>query len=187
MVPLLALALAGNVHAANLLVNPNFDTDANSWQLSESSQGSSFFDAATGDPAPGSVEFNGVACCTVQVSQCVAVTAGQAYDYGAELIQGPIAPAPQSGDGIGLDLHWYNDNACATQSTLIDTLTPDVSGTWTRYGHGNVVMPVGAQSVMFRIRQYNFAALPSLTSHADSAFFGPSGTVPVQLQSFNVD
>ncbi|GAA0713947.1 hypothetical protein [Dokdonella soli] len=188
---LVALALAmstgaAGVGAANLLVNPDFNTDLGGWGTTNASQGTTTFDGTAGSPAAGSVLLSGVACCTVQVSQCVPVTAGQSYDFGANLIEGPTAPG-QSGDGTGVDLHWYTDAACATAYISQNVLQPAISSTWARYGQGSVVAPAGAQSVWFRIYQYNFKGLANLTSHADHAFFGPSGTVPVELQSFSID
>lgn len=186
----LALGLilgAGRVQAQNLLTNPNFDADLSGWATTNASQGVTSWDGGDGSPSAGSVLLSGVACCSIVVSQCVPVVAGQSYDLGASLIQGPTAPA-QTGDGAGVDVRMYSDGACSVPPALVTVqVQPALTGTWTRYAKGAVVAPPGAQSALFRIFQYNFAGLPNLTSHADSAFFGPAGTVPVELQSFRVD
>lgn len=182
----LVLGTAGTATAANLLVNPDFDSDLANWNPTNASQGTATFDGSDGSPSAGSVLFTGVACCTVQVLQCVAVSAGQSYDFGAVLKQGPVAPG-QAGDGMGIDVTWYDAANCSGSDLATDTLAPSVTTSWVRYAKGNVVAPPGAQSASYRIRQYNFAGLTNLTSHADHAFFGASGTVPVELQSFNVD
>lgn len=178
-------SFAATAGAANLLTNPNFDTDLSGWTATNASQGAATFDNSTGSPSPGSALLTGIACCTVQVSQCVAVVAGQSYDFGASLKEGPTAPG-QSGDGTGVDLIWFSNGTCTGGALGVVPFQPAITTSWASYS-STAVAPVSSLAVQYRIRQYNNAALSNLTSNADNAFFGPSAPTPVVLQSFGVN
>jgi hypothetical protein len=66
--------LGGPANAANLLVNPDFDSDLSGWQVDVSGTGSASHDANVGSPDPGSAYLSATAPgTTVTVSQCVAI------------------------------------------------------------------------------------------------------------------
>lgn len=168
---LLPLAIAPPAPAANLLLNPNFDADASGWAYGVI--GVTHI-SDEGWPAPGALRFDNSACCTRAASQCVAVIGGVVYEFGAALRQGPLAPG-QAGDGIGLDVSWY-DNADCSHPALPggEELAPTVGAGWSIHAKFEAVAPETARSAWVRIRQYNFAGLVGFVSYADSAFFQPT-------------
>ncbi len=182
----LALALTlgpGLAQAQNLLTNPNFDADLGSWTTASGAT----WDGTDGSPAAGSMLLSSTAAGRLQVYQCQLVTAGQSYDFGASVRPGGTAPGTV-GDGLYVFVLWFSDAACSVfpaQSSVF--LQPASSGTWTRYAAGAQTAPAGTHSAMLLIRLDNFAGLPNLGYRVDSAFLGPSGTVPVELQNFRVD
>jgi hypothetical protein len=168
---LVCLSMAGSARANNLLVNPNFDVDSSGW--AHGVAGVTHI-ADAGWPAPGALRFENSTCCTRAASQCVAVSGGASHEFGAALRQGPVAPG-QAGDGIGLDVFWY-DNADCSHPALPggEELAPIVDNAWEVHMHVDAIAPETARSALVRIRQYNFAGLADFVSYADSAFFQPT-------------
>jgi len=161
--------------ATNLLDNPDFDPalELSGWSVISAAQGAATYDGSDGSPASGSVLLTGVACCTVDVAQCLKVTGGQRYDFGASLKQGPTAPG-KAGDGTVVELFWFPDTANKCTATLIGaaSIVQNLTTSWQSYSASAVAPPLAAY-VLYRIAQYNFAELTDLTSHGDSAYFYP--------------
>lgn len=187
---ILALALTigpGRAQAQNLLANPNFDADISGWTVAGGSVGSATWDGTDGSPTAGSLLLDSTGSSQLQVYQCLPVTAGQSYDLGASVLPGSTAPS-NFGDGLSILTVWFTDTACSAYPGLSSqNLQPASGGTWARYGVSTQAAPAGTQSVLFLIRVTNVAGLPSLNYRVDRAFYGPAGTVPVELQTFRVD
>lgn len=168
---LLCVGMASSVWAGNLLVNPNFDVSSAGW-----AHGLAGVVHITDDgwPTPGALRFENDVCCTRAASQCVAVRGSDSYEFGAALRQGPLAPG-QAGDGIGLDVFWYDNTDCSHPALPGgEQLAPEVGTAWGFYMQLDVNAPETARSALVRIRQYNFAGLAGFVSYADSAFFQPT-------------
>lgn len=178
--------------AANLILNPEFATNANNWSLWNGYTATVTFarDASDGSPAlgsglivdtatgvPGNVTVGG------QVkSSCMAITQAN-YDFsirlkiGAGTTSTPIA-----------QVNFYNAGTCA----LLNQITSDAITTWTPVGNGWQQgslsnMPVSAIATFADI--WVTAGSDSTTVHTnfDHVLFGPTGTAPVQVQSFGVE
>lgn len=181
----LLLLASASAQAQNLLSNPGFDTDLTGWFEGEGSQGSVTPQGGDGDTAPGSAQFDATACCTLSISQCLAVDPSTDYEFGGSVkLAGATVPA--GGDeGLGFDLQWSSDATCTAPVGTAALNVPNTDA-WVRHV-GAATSPGNAQSVLFRARQFNFVAPHSLSARVDDTVFGPAGTVPVELQQFSVD
>ncbi len=181
----LFLLCAASAQAQNLLANPGFDADLASWSEGEGSQGSVNHEAADGDSANGSAQFDATACCTLSISQCLPVDPSTDYEFGGSVrLAGATLPA--GGDeGLGFDLQWSSDATCTAPVGTAALNVPNTEG-WVRHVAATT-SPGNAQSVLFRARQFNFVEPHSLSARVDDVVFGPAGTVPVELQQFSVE
>ena len=150
-------------------------------------------DECCGAGASGSVEGTsqtGTAPPTI-LAQCIAVPPGS-YDYGA-WIRVTNLPAGIGADKLPrVDVIWWTDANCTGTPSVAIPRPPGVdSPTWQSVGMGNIVAPgapVATQTalIMFLVPNADDAAT-TVTARFDNAIFGPTGTVPVELQTFTVD
>ena len=85
-------------------------------------------------------------------------------------------------------LVWYASTDCTGQAIGAGPSRTTQSTSWTRIAVPNTIAPSGAQSARIDlISGPTGDAGSSVGMQFDGAFFGPSGTVPVELQSFSVD
>lgn len=193
--------------AQNLLLNSGFDSSLASWStVGAVGNGNQIHDPAEdvgGDPTSGAVELSvtNVAPVGAQsgIVQCVAVTAGQTYNYGTR-IKFPTGQA--SGEvQTFIEVEFFSTLGCGSsqnlgegEGTLLGTVNYPLSdtawygipGTVPASGPGIVVAPAGAQSagVLLVIERANGAQ--AAQALFDNAFFGV-GLIPVELQGFMIE
>jgi len=201
----LLLICAFDARAANLLINADFSDGFSGWSQADNSSSPTFAIA----PCPGGSEcgiFQNDAlddCCgqsppaeirsasslfyTRAIVQCVSsIAANTAYDYGAWM-RITTASGPQPGVPNVFVL-WYPTSDCSGQYGAIGPSALTEAPTWTRVANSVVVSPTDAGSVLMVLSAGPYGDSGTQVGMAfDGAFFGPSGTVPVELQSFFVD
>lgn len=190
---LLSVALPFAASAQNLVANPNFDTSLANWTSTHGAPTVSItLDTSTGSPSPPSLLFTQLqpppALEVAHIfSECIAVSAGQAYDLVYDTV---LRPTPAIASGI--DAHTFSDAGCTTQTGALMGNAKDncsaLTAPWIRCQQYNQIVPAGVVAVRLRITGILLAANdpPPNTFRIDNVRFGPSGTVPVQLQSFEL-
>jgi hypothetical protein len=167
-------ALAAAAPAANLVQNPDFNTDTNGWTPG-SSIASFTLDGTTGSPAAPSAHAVSTQTSGV-VSGCMAISA-QSVDIRAN-IKLNSGSGPLSGEAYA-----YSDTTCTTYVggvgyTIFAIVFPG-SGWVNRGSTWN--LPANTQSVLV-----NFRLEGASDAQFDHVQFGPASTTPVTLQSFDV-
>lgn len=190
---LLLLAACSAAHADNLLVNGNFDINADAWVAGEGSALSWLSQDADGAANSGSLGLataNGQTSSLV-ASQCIAVSGGD-FSFGARILPAAFMPA----GFYGMDCAAYTAADCSGQ--LLDLATAvageaDANG-WVPFRTSApftlppTTLGVSCEFVASQPLRPAGAKQPSGFSNAinaDDAFFSP-GTTPVSLQSFDV-
>jgi len=181
--------------AQNLVANPNFDTNLDNWTPTFGSSdplASLTLDATEGSPSAPSMLFTQLQPATMIdqreiLSECIAVTAGQRYDLSYDTRRRPIATAS------GMSLRTFSDTACANSAAAqMPTSANDpcaaLPAGWLRCYHHAALAPVGVSAIRLSITGVLlFAGDPPLNQfRIDNVRFGPVGTVPVELQSFEI-
>lgn len=193
--------------AQNLLLNAGFDSSLAIWStVGAVGNGNQIHDPAEdvgGDPTSGAVELSvtNVAPVGAQIGigQCVAVTAGQTYNYGTR-IKFPTGQA--SGEvRTFIEVEFFSTPGCGSsqnlgegEGTLLGTVNYPLSdtawygipGTVPTSGPGVVVAPVGTQSAVVRLLVERASGAQAAQALFDNAFFGV-GLIPVELQEFVVE
>jgi hypothetical protein len=144
-------------------------------------------DECCGRANSGSVSARSPLFNTEGLEQCVAVPAAEtAYDYGAWL---RLTTASGFEPGLPhVQVVWYASLDCSGTPIGNAPLATSASNEWARVAVPSAVAPATTRSAVFEI-----LAGPSGDSgtavgmEIDSAFFGASGSVPVELQSFAVE
>jgi hypothetical protein len=200
---LLAFAAASaTARADNLLVNPDFDLAAGlgGWTAHEladntytpcsgtGSCGAFLFteDECCAQPASGSISATSPLLDFSELLECVTVAENTAYDYGAWLRLTNRPPGIEPGLP-GVSVSWFASADCSGSAMSSGPQDGTESLLWTRIGIPSIVAPMGAHSAAFILAiGVSGDAGVMVTAEYDSAFFGPSGTVPVELQAFSV-
>ena len=186
--------LDGFASAANLVQNPDFDTDASGWSVQTVGTASASALAVDGSPAAGSVELtatgNGLDNSSVSIEQCITVIGPGPWVLGGRIRQ--ITPATDF--IIGLSVDFLAMPNCGAGQTVFTYATagaavPGVQGTYTQYS-GSVLtdpMPGGGptRSVLIAFR-LDAGVVSTSTFRLDHVYFGPQGTTPVDLTRFEV-
>ena len=128
---LIAAALSGviatHAEAQNLVVNPSFTSNANSWFLNFG-----VFDPAAGSPAPGSIRVD-IVQPTFGMSamfQCVTgITAGNTYSFGGNFLLTQAVGTPAN--SAWLQVNWFSDNACSANNGVTSTPAVSTLNAWT--------------------------------------------------------
>ncbi|MEO7325283.1 MAG: hypothetical protein ABIW82_10695 [Dokdonella sp.] len=168
--------------AANLVANPNFDADVAGWTLDSTANGGSFtLDSGDGSPVPpsGFLQSGGTPN-TIVRTDCIVVSGLQNIDMHADIK--PSFQDPMRNPEIMA--HTFSDSTCSSaMPTYIFTdacIVLSAPG-WERCSTVNHPLPPGTQSVVVSI------SVSIINANFDNIGFGPTGTVPVTLQSFNID
>jgi len=189
--------------AANELVNPDFAlaTGFSGWTSHDSIQdiytpcsgavscGAFAFsnDECCGQPASGSITATSPLIDFNSVIECVAVTENASYDYGAWIRLTNRPPGIEPGLP-SVSATWYGSSDCSGNPIGPAALAGTESLVWTRIALPSNIAPAGAQSAAFALNiGVSGDAGVMVTAEYDSAFFGPSGSVPVGLASFSVE
>ncbi|MBN8481335.1 MAG: hypothetical protein J0L88_07080 [Xanthomonadales bacterium] len=205
----LVVCSATPAFAQNLLVNPTFDSGMGlsgwSWSPDVSRPDPSLLVPCTGSTTCGRMELSIEECCAQPsgasatigssfyypegIEQCVTgIVPGLAYDFGGWMhIQQEVQPGDMPGTPM-IWVLWSKTAACASSDDEVSTGAVWTSAmAWERRG-SSVVAPPGSQSARVALA----AGATGLSGRYvnmwfDSVFFGPSGSVPVTLQTFVVD
>jgi len=186
---ILTLASPEILQAQNLIVNPDFDVDLGAWTASAGAIAA--FDSThnvvgqigsgsalvTNDQGPGSA---------VDISQCVpGPFVPGTYDFGAWVLMDPVPPLTGS---ARVSMTFYASSDCS--GSVLDYRFVDSSGlnAWTLETIPIVMSggSVGSVRVRLETRLFTGGSGP-LTAYFDGVRFGLMPTVPVELQSFDVD
>lgn len=167
--------------AQNLITNPTFDTDYSGWPAGDAKW---VADDCCGNPASGSV--------TLQqhqslVSNCINVTGGSSYDLTFWSKFAPVNVSFPSPNGFA-SVAWLT--ACGGDPigppNTYPTIYPGDAAAWHQLG-ATFVAPASAHGVSIDIGGQNCGLSCGGTTWFDNVAFGPAGTVPVELQSFEID
>lgn len=162
--------------AANLLVNPDFDSSLDPWRSTNLSKNIwSSVDAAD-DPSSGSARglidqeppFSGIA-----FRQCVQVAAGTTYDIGASA----LIPSGQGPTGSARAVAYFYGNDTCNPGDLIDNTTVgsvDAPGTWMEISD-TLEAPAGSGSANLMFSIFKASGSGDLVAHFDDAFFCQPG------------
>jgi hypothetical protein len=180
-VGLLVLCVSA-VHATNLLNNPDFDSDLNSWMLSNGAP-SPTWDGSMGYPASGSVSIMSPA----YIRQCVAIAGGQNVDL--TIYTKGDSCGSSYGSELGARIVAYDVPDCMAPSALADVNThpmDTVSG-WNMHRIINYPLPAATQSVA--IRPWVNPSSTTLTLNFDHVDFSVNegATAPTGLINADFD
>lgn len=185
-----AFVFAMRVHASDIVVNGSFDADLSSWVPNGASGGSVTYDGADGAPTAGSAHlFEPDPTATAVLTQCIAFAPTGPVD-----LFGSTRTLSASGSAFTvLDATLYGTANCT--GTSLSVLNAAVIGTepgtggttWTRWGFQNATPAAGTLGVLIGVHAAAVQVGDSLDILWDHVQFGPSGTLPVELQSFVVE
>ena len=169
---------AGAAAAQNLLLNPDFDSDLSHWHTNTSNVWSE--DNSVGFPAAGSAHMVGPADVSDGLlSDCIVIAGGQDVDLIANVKDASTFSS------INMTIRTYSDGACSLggdYASQYNFATPLGNG-WMQ-GSLTTTLPAGIGSVAIFLRTSGFGGMAD--THWDHIRFGPTGSVPVRLQSFEV-
>jgi len=199
---LIMLLSAQGAAAENLLTNPDFDggkgligwitKGGNVTCPMNTDCGRMYASAAEccGRPDRGSASSTSALSQFDQLSQCVrGIESNTAYDASVWIQVPPpsgLNQAPKPSFSVG----WYASTDCSGPVLSSETMSAR-AGVWAQFSLPGIVSPAKVGSARFSLfasyhGKVNVGA-NAVRTDFDSAFFGPSGTVPVELQSFSVD
>jgi hypothetical protein len=173
---------ATSATAANLVINSDFATDTNGWANVSGTPLS--WDGGTGDPIAGSGHFLTSLSVFAYVTQCIAVSAPQNVDFYAN-VRATASGSGPFGPREGVDA--YSDTTCTNAIGSIAAMTqPLPDDIWHTVSALDLPLPSGTNSVLLTLSASSHGA-SGIDIHFDHILFGPSGTAPVRLQSFDVE
>ena len=185
-----ALLLSLAAHAnGDVVVNGSFTTDLSGWTPTTGSGGTVTLDALDGAPAAGSVRLTSPDSTAVAfLIQCIDFTPTGPVDFKGSAFTESVA-----GGAVGIlrlvpyDAVGCGGNVLGNFNGSVIGSEPGTNGTWTVYGFLGATISTSTQSVGISVR--NFANTPgdSIDILWDHIQFGPSGTLPVELESFTVE
>ena len=204
---ILAAALAANgtlAGAANLVADPDFATDPTStWNpTTQSNAGNSAswsWDQTSGSPTkPGALHLIATNGATARASQCVVWPGGSAIDL--IFRRYIISETPASGGGFNseyVDFIAYDQLGCTGNSVggFASSVTPGIAGfyngaattQWEEISGLNLPVSPSIPTVSILVSIYvNAGASGAIDDLFTDIRFGPAGTTPVRLQSFDV-
>jgi hypothetical protein len=198
---LLTTLALGRAGASNLLTNPDFnESDQLAGWTWAADNGQSFVcgpgsecgnmhfsnSECCGGSASGSVASNSAFFFLEELDQCVTgIEANTSYDFGVWIRLTSASGLEPGLPGVGLT--WYSSSDCTGPGAggASQFVAPAV---WTRVAMPGNIAPANSRSAKFSLYAGPTGdAGTSVGMEFDGAFFGPSGTVPVELQSFVVD
>ena len=163
--------LALSATAANLIVNPDFDTSVDGWTTATAGNGTAELDPSTGSPSAPSIHLvANPANSDVSISSsCMMIDDSNNVDLYTNI---------KGNGGFSIaTINTYSDTACTNGLTAINSDSYPATGTWGTYSMTDVVLPDGTQSAKVILT----VTMGSSTSAGDANFdhvaFGETGTV----------
>ena len=189
----LAVILAASAipaHAANLITNPDFTTDLSGWTVFTSSGGTVTFDSTSGSPTTGAIRLTASNGGVAQAKQCITLGPQSIDLIVRRYIVTSVGPITEA------DTNWIAYSGANCLGNLVGAFaTNAVTGfpgffngaaaSWDELYSLSQSLPAGTVSVQVSI-YISAGASATLDFLFDDIRFGPSGTVPVRLQSFDV-
>lgn len=168
---LLVSLLAGTLSAQNMVVNPDFDLNADGWVILPAASWTSF--DRENSPDSGSVFFansgTGNGGYTF-ASQCIELPVLEdGYIFGAFLY---IAPGSTTGGISYSSLWWYSGSGCSSFITADSSTQISNTGVWT-ISRASGVPPGGTQSALITFTNQRYGD-GSFDVYVDSAFLEPA-------------
>jgi len=159
--------MATQAFGANLVLNPNFDTDVSDW--TNQGLGTFTFSGSDGSPSPGSARLVAQDATTpaAAASDCILIDAEPHIDFSA-LVKG------NAGSGL-LIANAFSDTNCTNSLNDGPLFGVDTShiGTWVALSANDQTLPSGTKSVHIIIyADVNPGGAPSDIS-VDTVYFGP--------------
>lgn len=177
---------ATSLPAQNLVTNPGFDSDLDGWSMIHGSASWSADDCC-GDANSGSASLPVVVGAMAMLnSACIGVTPGASYDLVVLAETLALPPDFLSGSGTAT-VTWYDDMASCPYILVNEpgaTFQPYTG--WRSFG-ATFVAPATAAAVKVTLMAQAGGLSQGIDVHFDNVRFGPTGSVPVTLQSFEVD
>jgi hypothetical protein len=187
---LLVLVAASPAYAQNLLANSNFDSDLSGWTPRTTGSATATYSADSGSPNQGSVHLSASNGDSAQLNQCVAISATN-----VDLIAREYITASSAVQGAAAEVIAYDQPNCTGNPVGVVAANPvPVSGFlngaavtgWNEISALNQNIsndsPVSALVSLF----ITASAGGTADYYFDDVRFGPTGTTPVRLQSFDV-
>ena len=120
---------------------------------------------------------------------CIAVTAGNMYDFGGRYKVNTLGVG--TNPGVQYQVEFFSGAACTTSLGVTNSPLGDTVGSWNLLclgtgcgvGNGSVTAPVGAIGALVRA----LSKVGDTSADVDRIFFGPPGTVPVELMKFTAE
>jgi hypothetical protein len=186
---LMTFTISAPLAAQNMVTNNSFPSNVTSWVLTDPSTSTAQWSALDADgAASGSVEVTNLhpdPSMGRGITQCISsVTPGNDYDWGGQIL---IPTGQSTSPRAMIGLRWYFGADCTggfdSQQPRLSTTS---TGAWASLD-STVTAPSGAISVLFLAFPSKLEAGGSLVSNFDNLYFGPPGTTPAELLSFEVE
>ncbi len=175
----------GRLDAANILTNSFFNTDLAGWTTYPGAY-TVAHDPTMGANAPGSIRFTTTATAVNSgVAQCVAVSPSTSYDVLAHFRVETGSALPN----VRIQVQWFQDAACGSYVPGYPpiTNTPTIAfDTWQSTSIAGLASPSNALGAMVTIVVHTPSGGVAQLWY-DDVQFGPTGSLPVTLQSFAVE
>ena len=191
---LVALSLqALSAHAGNLVLNSDFDAaqQISGWGSSHTGTGSVTWSATDGSPAAGSLELSAPSPSdTARATYCITPIASQAVDF---ILRSVVLASSGTGNGSDMQFAAFDTAGCSGTklgtffTSTFDAPIPGIPPNWAEFFGQNITLPPATASVEIELDvSAGASAGSSNTVLFDDIRFGPTGTTPVRLQSFDV-
>lgn len=185
LLPAALLVLACPAFAANQIQNAQFTTDTTTDWLSGfwgatwiGTEGDTALGAARVDATSASGSIGAAA-----ISQCTTAAPGT-YDFGGAF---KIEPTSTQTGGARLRVTWYTGPDCTGAGTIGDSVDPATAVGWQPLVFNDTTAPAGTASVLIELIQ-SVSGAGTFTAYWDDIYFGTDPTtLPVTLQSFEVE
>lgn len=185
MLVVMAVPVALAAPLQDLLPNGGFDTDIAGWSTLPPSGSSPVWSSedCCGDSSSGSIELRAIAQFVVAGSSCIAVLGGTDFD-----LVTMVDTRPTGGlfGQAGIQIRWYSDAGCTTETGSWQSWALGGQQGWRRFGTTTTAPPDAMAAAIVLIAAGNGLS-NGIDAFFDDIAFGESGTVPVRLQSFDVD
>jgi hypothetical protein len=179
--PFLAIVvlLSAAAPAQELIQNRSFDTDTMYWTLGGVGQGQR--QTTTVHSAPGAVQLtnNGVGGNT-EWSQCVAVTSGQMYNWGAWSF---VQSGQEAMSYNQVQVYWCNSGSCSVCNFSVGSATSTTTDAWEKLIVMNSTAADGFARLVLRAHANSSTAY---IGFFDDAFLG-IGVTPATLTTFSAE